>query len=72
MVMLLASFWFLVPGALGFVGLGEAASGSVAGVQVLIDTFMSLFAIALGFLVGTALTRQVGDVQARVGARRTS
>lgn len=72
MVMLLASFWFLVPGALGFISLGEAASGSVAGVQALIDTFMSLFAIALGFLVGTALTRQVRDVRTRVEARRLS
>lgn len=72
MVMLLAAFWFLVPGALGFVGLGEAASGSVTGAKVLVDTFMSLFAIALGFLVGTALTQQVRDVRARAEARRAS
>ncbi|MGH1563404.1 threonine/serine ThrE exporter family protein [Mumia sp. DW29H23] len=69
MVMLLAAFWFLVPGAIGFISLGEAASGSAAGVQALLTTFLSLFSIALGFLVGTALTREVRDLQARTAAR---
>jgi uncharacterized membrane protein YjjP (DUF1212 family) len=73
MVMLLAAFWFLVPGALGLVGLGEAAArDSTAGIQVLLDTFMSLFAIALGFLVGTGLTRHLRGVRARAGARHAS
>ncbi|CAN5117835.1 threonine/serine exporter family protein [soil metagenome] len=61
-VMMLASFWLLVPGALGFIGINEAAaqtavSGAGAGVSTLVTTALLLFSIALGILVGTGLTR---------------
>ncbi|MEF2976661.1 threonine/serine ThrE exporter family protein [Subtercola sp. YIM 133946] len=61
-VMMLASFWLLVPGALGFIGISESAGGTsvsagAASVTTLVNTGISLFSIALGILVGTGLTR---------------
>ncbi|MCU1477018.1 MAG: hypothetical protein JWQ64_1711 [Subtercola sp.] len=61
-VMMLASFWLLVPGALGFIGISEGAAGTAvsagaASVTTLVNTALSLFSIALGILVGTGLTR---------------
>ena len=56
-VVMLPAFWLLVPGALGFRGLSEVATGSSVGLADLVDTAIALFSIALGVLVGTALTR---------------
>ena len=69
-VMLLPAFWLLVPGALGLRGISQLAVG--LGATDVVATAISLFAVALGVLVGTSLTR---DVQAvgrtwRLGLRR--
>jgi len=51
-VMLLASFWALVPGALSFVSLSETATEGVAAVTTLGATVAAVFSIALGTLAG--------------------
>jgi uncharacterized membrane protein YjjP (DUF1212 family) len=56
-VVMLPAFWLLVPGALGFQGLSEVATGASVGLADLVDTAIALFSIALGVLVGTSLTR---------------
>ncbi|RFA14193.1 hypothetical protein B7R22_11390 [Subtercola boreus] len=56
-VMTLASFWLLVPGALGFIGISETATESAGSAATIVNTALSLFSIALGILVGTGLTR---------------
>jgi uncharacterized membrane protein YjjB (DUF3815 family) len=49
----LPGFWLLVPGSLGLIGLTRLAGG--AGGQELVTTVGSIFAVALGVLVGTQL-----------------
>jgi uncharacterized membrane protein YjjB (DUF3815 family) len=51
-VMMLASFWALVPGALSFVTLSQAATGGHADLTTLGSTVAALFSIALGTLAG--------------------
>ncbi|MDT5012759.1 MAG: hypothetical protein QOH57_4376 [Mycobacterium sp.] len=50
-VMMLAAFWALVPGALSFETLGEAAAGD-RDISTLGTTVAAIFSIALGTLVG--------------------
>jgi uncharacterized membrane protein YjjB (DUF3815 family) len=50
-VMMLAAFWALVPGALSFETLGEAMVGDV-DVRTLGTTVAAIFSIALGTLIG--------------------
>ncbi len=56
-VMILAAFWGLVPGALSFVRFSQAATGGPADLAALAETVAALFAIALGTLVGWAVFR---------------
>jgi uncharacterized membrane protein YjjP (DUF1212 family) len=52
----LPGFWLLVPGALGLIGLTELAGDtSTAGSQDIINTIVSIFAVALGVLIGTLM-----------------
>jgi uncharacterized membrane protein YjjP (DUF1212 family) len=51
-VMMLAAFWALVPGALSFESLSEAATGGSADITTLGQTVGAIFSIALGTLVG--------------------
>ena len=50
-VMMLAAFWALVPGALTFETLGEAVAGD-ADIMTLGTTVAAIFSIALGTLIG--------------------
>lgn len=61
-VTMLPAFWLLVPGALGFRGVSEIATGYSFGISDLVDTVLALFSIALGVLVGTAATRDARRV----------
>ncbi|MDC7123022.1 threonine/serine exporter family protein [Cellulomonas fimi] len=61
-VTMLPAFWLLVPGALGFRGVSELATGYSFGISDLVDTVLALFSIALGVLVGTAATRDARRV----------
>ncbi|MFN8071625.1 MAG: threonine/serine exporter family protein [Mycobacterium sp.] len=55
-VMLLAAFWSLVPGALSFVAVGEVAAGdAAANTTSLAATGAAILSIALGTLVGWAV-----------------
>jgi uncharacterized membrane protein YjjP (DUF1212 family) len=54
-VMLLAAFWSLVPGALSFVAVGQAAAGDNVGSTSLAATGSAILSIALGTLVGWAV-----------------
>jgi uncharacterized membrane protein YjjP (DUF1212 family) len=54
-VMMLAAFWALVPGALSFVSLSEAATGGPATVETLGQTVAAVFSIALGTLAGFSI-----------------
>lgn len=56
-VMILAAFWGLVPGALSFIRLSEAATGGPATFTALQNTGAAIFAIALGTLIGWSVFR---------------
>ena len=64
-VLMLAAFWALVPGALSFVSLSEAATGGYATVATLGTTVAAVFSIALGTLAGFsvfhAFSRSTGN-----------
>lgn len=61
-VMLLPGFWLLLPGALGFRGVSSLATGAATGAQDLVVTGITIFAVALGVLVGTSVTRDATAV----------
>ena len=61
MVMLLAAFWALVPGALGFESLSEVVAGGTRDVEALSKTVGAVFSIALGTLVGWSVLDAIGS-----------
>jgi uncharacterized membrane protein YjjB (DUF3815 family) len=60
MVMALAAFWALVPGALSFESLSKAATGGPADIGTLGSTVGSIFSIALGTLVSWSVLTTIG------------
>ncbi|GAA3641426.1 threonine/serine exporter family protein [Microbacterium awajiense] len=56
-VMLTCAYWLLVPGAMGFIGISEAASGTAGASSTILSTFGSLLAIAIGMMLGAGLSR---------------
>ncbi|MBD5785264.1 threonine/serine exporter family protein [Cellulosimicrobium terreum] len=58
----LPAFWLLVPGALSLVGLSDLVSGGPQAAQEIANAVVAVFGIALGVLVGSALTRDAGRV----------
>lgn len=62
-VLLLPAFWLLLPGALGFRGVSSLAMGETGGVQDLVITGISIFAVAVGVLVGMSMTRDAGAIR---------
>ena len=56
----------LVPGALGFRSVSELATGQSLGVTDMISTGIALFSIALGVLVGSALTGDARRMRQRM------
>lgn len=59
MVTMLPSLWLLVPGAVGFLGVGSVATGAPGATDLLVSTAVSLVSIAIGMLVGTGLSRDL-------------
>jgi uncharacterized membrane protein YjjP (DUF1212 family) len=57
-VMMLAAFWALVPGALSFETLGEAATGE-GDIVTLGSTVAAIFSIALGTVVGWSVFAEI-------------
>ena len=59
LVVFLPSFWLLVPGSLGLIGVSELAIVPGGGSTVGIDVVGVILAIATGLLVGSAVSRAV-------------
>jgi uncharacterized membrane protein YjjP (DUF1212 family) len=59
------AFWLLVPGALGLVGVAALLNGDSTGTTTLITTVETMVAIALGVLVGRAVSIIVSARQGR-------
>ena len=58
-VTMLPALWILVPGALGFIGISEAATDEGSGLDSLVNMGLAMFAISLGVLVGSGIVRDV-------------
>lgn len=58
-VTMLPALWILVPGALGFIGITEAATDTGSGIESLINMSLAMFAISLGVLIGSGIVRDV-------------
>lgn len=59
LVVFLPSFWLLVPGSLGLIGVSEVAILSGQGPTVGLDVLAVVLAIATGLLVGSVISRTV-------------
>jgi len=62
-VLLLPAFWLLLPGALGFRSVSSLAMGVAGGAQDLVVTGISIFAVAVGVLVGMSITKDAGAIR---------
>ncbi|QIK64480.1 threonine/serine exporter family protein [Leucobacter viscericola] len=58
-IMLTCAYWLLVPGAMGFIGISEAAAGTAGAINTILQTFGSLIAIAIGMVIGAGVSRDV-------------
>jgi uncharacterized membrane protein YjjB (DUF3815 family) len=57
---MLPALWLLVPGALGLVGISDAALDSgQTGLESLVAMGLAMFSISLGVLVGSGIVRDV-------------
>jgi uncharacterized membrane protein YjjP (DUF1212 family) len=56
-VMILAAFWGLVPGAFSFIRVSEAATGAAAGFALGAEIIATIFSIALGTLLSWSMFR---------------
>ena len=66
MVLFLPAFWLLVPGAAGLIGVTAiVGTGSRLGPSDFTATMVTVLAIALGVLLGTAAVRAASDVRTR-------
>jgi len=63
-VVLLPSFWILVPSSLGFIGLAEVATDQIGGLESLVSMGIAVLAIALGVMVGSSITTAAGALRA--------
>jgi uncharacterized membrane protein YjjB (DUF3815 family) len=59
LVVFLPSFWLLVPGSLGLIGVSELAILPDQGPTVGLDVLTVILAIATGLLVGAVMSRMV-------------
>ncbi|MET0716550.1 MAG: threonine/serine exporter family protein [Mycetocola sp.] len=55
-VSFLPAFWLLVPGALGLIGVASVLDGDIHGTRTIVTTIATMIAIALGVLLGHAVT----------------
>ena len=55
------AFWLLVPGALGLVGVAALLHGDSSGVSIVTSTVETMVAIAVGVMVGRALSSLLVD-----------
>jgi len=64
-VMMLAAFWALVPGALSFESAAEAITGGPGGLAALAVTGSAVLSIALGILLGWSIFQTIDKGRAR-------
>jgi len=69
LVVFLPSFWLLVPGSLGLVGVTQLVVDPGQAVDVGLGVVVVVGAIALGLLVGSALARSLGGLTQRIYRR---
>ena len=55
------AFWLLVPGALGLVGVAALLHGDTSGTSIVTTTVLTMVAIAVGVMVGRALSLFISD-----------
>lgn len=55
-IMLTCAYWVLVPGAMGFIGLSEVATGTSGAANTMLQTLASIIAIAIGMVLGSGIT----------------
>ena len=72
LVVFLPSFWLLVPGSLGLIGVSEVAILSGEGSTVGFDVVGVVLAIAMGLLVGSAVSRALRALVGRLRRRASS
>ncbi|MEJ1155534.1 threonine/serine ThrE exporter family protein [Microbacterium marmarense] len=70
-VSFLPAFWLLVPGALGLAGVAAVLGGDSSGVDTIVTTVATMISIALGVLIGLALTNIPRHMRIRGAAERT-
>ena len=69
MVLFLPAFWLLVPGAAGLIGVTAMIGADyVLGPNDFVSTMVTVLAIALGVLLGTAIVRAASQVRTRAAA----
>jgi uncharacterized membrane protein YjjB (DUF3815 family) len=66
LVVFLPSFWLLVPGSLGLIGVSEVAIVPGEGSTVGFDVVGVILAIAMGLLVGSVVSRALRALIGRV------
>ena len=71
LVVFLPSFWLLVPGSLGLIGVSEVALPSGAGPTVGVDVVGVVLAIATGLLVGSVVSAALRALVGRLAGART-
>ena len=69
LVTTICGFWILVPGALGFIGISEAATQSGEALGTLLQTGVTVVSIAIGMLVGSGISRDIGAVRRAFGGQ---
>jgi uncharacterized membrane protein YjjB (DUF3815 family) len=67
LVVFLPSFWLLVPGSLGLIGVSQVAILSGEGTAVGFDVVGVILAIAMGLLVGSVVSRALRALVGRRG-----
>ncbi len=65
LVVFLPSFWLLVPGSLGLLGVSQLVSDPAQALELGLGVVVVVCAIALGLLVGSALARPLSDLVRR-------
>jgi uncharacterized membrane protein YjjB (DUF3815 family) len=69
-VMMLTTFWALVPSAISVESLSEAAAGQAVGTQTVGVMFAAIFSIALGTLIGWSVFNSMNSRMSQTGQGR--
>jgi uncharacterized membrane protein YjjB (DUF3815 family) len=59
LVSFMPSFWLLVPGALGLLGMTDLLHGDTSGLNSIVATLSTMVAISLGVLAGSVVSNRM-------------